>query len=157
VKSGYGMNVFYNDIGEIGFKEIIENKVKEIVLKEGKKNSEMNKCERDIILGYSFLMKQKEDEKELLSKVGNSLRFIVREGIFKGKKEEREGLIGLRCICEHHCFFLFFLFFFFFFFLSFFSFYFFIFIGNQEVLRETSVVSEIKEMRKKYNGSVLNP
>jgi hypothetical protein len=35
-----------------GLKEIIENKVKEIVFDEKKKNSEMNEWERDMIFGY---------------------------------------------------------------------------------------------------------
>jgi hypothetical protein len=101
VESGRSANTFYDEMISSGLPEMIEDKVKEIVFSEEKKNSEINECERDIILGYSFLMKQKEGEKELLAKVGKCLPLIVREGILKAKKEERDGLIGLRCICEH--------------------------------------------------------
>jgi hypothetical protein len=86
---------------------MIENKVKEIVFSEEKKNSEMNECERDMILGYSFMMKYREIEKGWLLKLGKCLILIVKEGISKEKKkEEREGLIGLRCVCGHYGFFL---------------------------------------------------
>jgi hypothetical protein len=85
----------------------IENKVKEIDFSEEKKNSEMNECERDMILVYSFLMKDQETEEELLLKLWKCLILIVKEGITKeNKKEEREGLIGLKCNCESECFFL---------------------------------------------------
>jgi hypothetical protein len=132
--------------------------VKEIVFSEKKKNSEMNECERDIILGYSFLMKYHEIEKGLLLKLWKCLILIVQEGISKEKKkEEREGLIGLRCVCDLYCFFLssFFLF------LSHssicfssFSFFFIIFTDKQDLLREPSVVSEVKEIREEYEKEV---
>jgi hypothetical protein len=107
VESGHPWNYFYCEMSESGLKEMIENKVKEIVFSEEKKNSEMSECERDMILGYSFLMRWDKIEKELLLKLWKCLTLIVKEGISKGKKkEEREGLIGLRCICESGSFFL---------------------------------------------------
>jgi hypothetical protein len=102
VESGYGGNSFFDEMRGSGLKEMIENKVKEIVFDEKKKNSEMSECERDTIFGYSFLMKGYEIEKELLEKLWKCLILIVKEGISKGKKKkEREGLIGLRCVCEN--------------------------------------------------------
>jgi hypothetical protein len=54
-----------------------------------------------MILGYSFMMKLNEIEKELLLKLWKCLILIVEEVISQEKKkEEREGLIGLRCVCE---------------------------------------------------------
>jgi hypothetical protein len=59
----------------------------------------MNECERDMIFGYSFVMKGKGIEKKLLLELWKCLILIVREGVLKEKKkEEREGLIGLRWI-----------------------------------------------------------
>jgi hypothetical protein len=108
VESGYQLNSFYDEMKDRGLKEMIENKVKEIVFSEEKKKSEMSECDRDMILGYSFMMKNREIEKELLLKLGNCLILIVQEGLSKGKnKEEREGMIGLKCICEYPGFFLF--------------------------------------------------
>jgi hypothetical protein len=158
MESGYGGNFFSYEMKESDLFEMIENKVKEIVVDERKKNSEMNECERDMILEYSFLMKNDEIEKELLKKLWKCLILIVQDGISKEKKkEEIEGLIGLRCICEWWSFFLssFSLFLFHFsidFYFS--SFYFIIFIGNQGVLRNTSVVSEVKERREEYEKEV---
>jgi hypothetical protein len=61
----------------------------------------MNEYERDLILGYSFVMKSQWIEKELLLKLWECLILIEKEGLSKEKKkEEREGMIGLRCICE---------------------------------------------------------
>jgi hypothetical protein len=106
-ESGCPWNSFYDGVEKSELKEMMENKVKEIVFSEGKKNSEMNECERDMILGYSFGMKNLEIEKELLLKLWKCLILIVKEGITKEKKKEvREGLIGLRCVCEDSCFFL---------------------------------------------------
>jgi hypothetical protein len=106
-ETGNYWNCFYDEMSGSGLLSTIENKVKEIVFSEGKKNSEMNECERDMILGYSFLMKDDEIEKELMLKLWKYLILIVKEGISKEKnKEEREGLIGLRCICVFYCFFL---------------------------------------------------
>jgi hypothetical protein len=67
-------------------------------------------------------------------------------------KDEREGMIGLRCICEYYGFFLssFSLFLFHFSIYCYFSFCFIILIENQKALRETSVVSEVKESRVEY-------
>jgi hypothetical protein len=107
VESGSGSNSFYYGMRKSGLIEMIEKKLKEIVIVEEKKNSEMSECERDMILGYLFWMKRKWIEKELLLKLWNYLILIVKEGISKEKKkEEREGLIGLRCICENDGFFL---------------------------------------------------
>jgi hypothetical protein len=107
VKSEFLWNSFYSEMRDCGLKEMIENKVKEIVFSEEKKNSEMSECERDLILEYSFLMKNQWIEKELLSKLWKCLILIVKEGISKEKKkEEREGSIGLRYVCEDPGFFL---------------------------------------------------
>jgi hypothetical protein len=107
MESGNEKNSFYPGMKESGLKEMIENKVKEIVFSEEKKNLEMNECERDMILGYSFGMKNLEIEKELLLTLVECLIVIVQEGISKeNNKEEREGLIGLRCVCEWIGFFL---------------------------------------------------
>jgi hypothetical protein len=86
-------------------------------------------------------MKNIKIKKELLLKLCECLILIVKEGIQKEKKkEERERLIGLTCICEDSGFFLssfsIFLFHFSFFF-YFSSFYFIFFIGNRDALRET--------------------
>jgi hypothetical protein len=51
VKSGSIWNPFFDEMRESELKEMIENKVKEIVFDEMKKNSEMSECERDMILG----------------------------------------------------------------------------------------------------------
>jgi hypothetical protein len=107
VESGNVWNSCFPGMRESGLKEMIENKVKEIVFDEEKKDSEMNECERDMIVGYSFLMKDWSVEKKLLEKLCKCLILIVGKGISKEKKkEEREGLIGLRCICKRFCFFL---------------------------------------------------
>jgi hypothetical protein len=158
VESGYELNSFYDEMKESGLKEMIENKVKEIVFDERKKNSEMNECERDMILGYSFLMKRKGIEKELLLKLWPCLILIVQEGISKEKKkEEREGLIGLKCLYKWICFFLssFSLFLFhssiYCYFSSFCSL---ILIGNLYYLRDTSVGSEMKEISEEYEKEV---
>jgi hypothetical protein len=160
VEAGYLVNSFYYEMNESGLLGMIENKVREIVFSEGKKNSEMSECERDMILGYSFMMKWIGIEKELLLKLWKCLIFIVHEGISKEKKrEEREGLIGLRCICEDSSFFFFFFFLYVSFFISplctdYFSFYFIIFLDNREALRDASVVSEVKEIREEYEKEV---
>jgi hypothetical protein len=107
VEPGRSANTFSDEMKNSGLVSMIEDKVKEIVFSVEKKNSEMSECERDMILGYSFVMKWRAIEKELLLKLWKCLISIVREGISKEKKkEEREGLIVLRCICESDCFFL---------------------------------------------------
>jgi hypothetical protein len=101
VESGYGDNSFYYEMKESGLVSMIEDIVNESVFSEGMMNSEMNEWERDIIFGYSFLMKHWQIENGLLLKLWKCLILIVKEGISKEKKKEvREGLIGLKCICE---------------------------------------------------------
>jgi hypothetical protein len=68
----------------------------------------MSECERDTILGYSFVMKGRGFEKKLMLKLYQYLILIAQEGISKEKKkEERKRMIGLRCIWEDKSFFLF--------------------------------------------------
>jgi hypothetical protein len=69
VESGCNWNYFSNEMRWSGLREMIENKVKEIVFVEGKKKSEMNECERGLILVYSFVIKYQWIEKELLLKL----------------------------------------------------------------------------------------
>jgi hypothetical protein len=132
--------------------------VKEIVFSEEKKSSEMNECERDVILGYSFMMKRREGEKESLLKLWKCLVLIVKEGISKEKKkEERERLIGWKCVFEMSWFFLSSFSLFLFHSSIFFLFLFFCFIiliDNKWVLRKTSVVSEVKEIYSEYEKEV---
>jgi hypothetical protein len=161
VEPGNGFNSFYDLMRESGMPEMIGKKAKEIVFcEEKKKKSEMSECERDMILGYSFWMKQREIRKEELLKLWKCLMLIVKEGISKErKKEEREGLIGLRTLCENDGFYFFLLSLFFlfsphFYWFFFFSFNFIIFLENRWILRDSLVVSEVKEIRKEYKKEI---
>jgi hypothetical protein len=93
VESGNGMNSFYYGMRDSGLDEMIENKVKEIVFSEGKKKSEMNECERDMILGYSFVMKRMNIEKELLLKLWKCLTFDCERRNFEREEERRKRRI----------------------------------------------------------------
>jgi hypothetical protein len=141
-----------------GMMGMMKNKVREIVFSEREKNSEMNECERDMIVGCSFMMKCWSIEKELLLKLWKCLIVIVKEGISNEKKKEvREGLIGLKCICGDDGFFLFSFSLCFFFIpllclIFFFSFI--IFLVNRDVLRDTSIVSEMKKISSEYEREV---
>jgi hypothetical protein len=64
VESGDAFNTFYPETRESGLFPMIENKVKEIVSKERRRIRKKSECERDMIFGYSFAMKDKEIEKK---------------------------------------------------------------------------------------------